>query len=277
MSTKDTAGGKPAEGGHHGFPPLLIIVLDGKGGVGKSVISGTVVFSFESLGALMAKFDTDTTNSTLTDMYGDSRLIDVSKADWSAPITYAISQIATDGAPRMMLIDAGARDEARIKERLGVIATKMAAMGGRLLVIRPITTSNYAQTNAIEFAMATMKTDMAVVFMRIEAQGRTPSDFDDWKNLVALNEALATGAVDTFMSDLGVKHADNAVAYGLSFADVAMGNFEKLGEDEGRARRDLPPETQGWFLDWLVEHRERWLAAFREALVKRSHGSGGSR
>ena len=277
MSTNNTAGGRPANAPLHGIPPLLIVVLDGKGGVGKSVISGTVVFSFESLGALMAKFDTDTTNSTLTDMYSDARLIDVSKADWSAPITYAISQIAKDGAPRLMLIDAGARDEAKIKERLGMIATKMAAMGGRLLVIRPITTSNYAQTNAIEFAMTTAKTDIAVVFMRIEAQGRTPEDFDDWKNLGALKEALATGAVDTFMSDLGVKHADNAVAYGLSFEDVAMGRFDKLEEDEDRARKDLPPETQGWFLDWLVEHRERWLAAFRDALAKRARGSGGSR
>lgn len=274
MNVKNTAGGRPDNGALHGFPPLLIIVLDGKGGVGKSVISGTVVFSFESLGALMAKFDTDTTNSTLTDMYDDARLIDVSKADWSAPITYAISQIVEDGAPRMMLIDAGARDEAKIKQRLGMIATKMAAIGGRLLVIRPITTSNYAQTNAIEFAMATEKTDIAVVFMRIEAQGRTPEDFDDWKGSDAIKEALAAGAIDTFMSDLGVKHADNAVAYGLSFADVAMGRFEKLKKDEARARQDLPPETQAWFLDWLVEHRERWLAAFREALAKRARGSG---
>ena len=133
----NVTGSKPVEG--DGFPPLLVIVLDGKGGVSKSVISGTVVFGFQTLGEVMAKFDTDTTNSTLTAMYEDARLIDVRKAEWSAPIVFAISQIGNDGVSRMLLIDTGARDEARIKERLPMIATKMAAVGGRLLVIRPIT------------------------------------------------------------------------------------------------------------------------------------------
>ena len=125
-NSNDT-GSKPVEGNDHDFPPLLVLVMDGKGGVGKSVISGTVVFSFESLGEMIAKFDTDTTNSTLTHMYEKARLIDVSKADWSSPIIQAIRDIAKDGSPRMMLIDAGARDEARIKARLGTIATAMAA------------------------------------------------------------------------------------------------------------------------------------------------------
>lgn len=275
-NSNDT-GSKPVEGNDHDFPPLLVLVMDGKGGVGKSVISGTVVFSFESLGEMIAKFDTDTTNSTLTHMYEKARLIDVSKADWSSPIIQAIRDIAKDGSPRMMLIDAGARDEARIKARLGTIATAMAAMGGRVLVIRPITLSNYAQTNAVEFAEVTAGSDIAVVFMRIEAQGRQPEDFDDWNTSEALKKAEASGAVNTFMSDLGVRHADNAVAYGLSFEDVAMGRFDKCGEDEGRARQDFPPETQGWFLDWLDEHRTRWIPVFLEALAMRSGGGGGSR
>lgn len=276
-TTGNGTGSKPIEGINNGFPPLLVLVMDGKGGVGKSVISGTVVFSFESLGEVMAKFDTDTTNSTLTDMYRDARLIDVSKADWSSPIIQSIRDIEKDGCPRMMLIDAGARDEAKIKARLGIIATTMAAMGGRVLVIRPITLSNYAQTNAVEFAEVTAGSDIAVVFMRIEAQGRQPEDFDDWNTSEALEKAEASGAVNTFMSDLGVRHADNAVAYGLSFEDVAMGRFDKCGEDEGLARKDFPPETQGWFLDWLDEHRTRWIPVFLEALAKRSVGGGGSR
>ncbi|KPH80804.1 hypothetical protein [Bosea vaviloviae] len=263
----NVTGSKPVEG--DGFPPLLVIVLDGKGGVSKSVISGAVVFGFETLGEVMAKFDTDTTNSTLTAMYEDARLIDVHKADWSAPITYAISQIGNDGVSRMLLIDTGARDEAKIKERLPLIATKMAAVGGRLLVIRPITTSNFAQTNAIEFAMSTANTDIGVVFMRVVAQGRTEDDFDEWLALSARKAALAAGAVDTFISDLGVKHADNAVAYGLSFVDVAMGRFEKCGEDENRARKDFNPEIQGWFMDWLDDQTQRWLPAFHQALRNR--------
>jgi hypothetical protein len=268
---------RAVKGDFHGFPPLLVLVMDGKGGVGKSVISGTVVFSFESLGEVMAKFDTDTTNSTLTDMYAESKLIDVSKADWSSPIVQAIRDIGKDGCPRMMLIDAGARDEAKIKLRMGIIATRMAEIGGRVLVIRPITLSNYAQTNAVEYAMVTAKSDIAVVFMQIVAQGREPEDFHEWNTSDSLKDAEATGAVNTFMSNLGVKHADNAVAYGLSFEDVAMGRFDKCGEDEGRARKDFPPETQGWFLDWLDEHRARWIPVFLEALAKRAGGSGGSR
>jgi hypothetical protein len=270
-SNENVTGSKPlgGNGPPHGFPPLLVIVLDGKGGVAKSVISGTVVFSFKTLGEAMAKFDTDTTNSTLSAMYEDARLIDVHKADWSAPIAHAIDQIRKDSASRMMLIDTGARDEAKIKQRLPQIATKMAAAGGRLLVIRPITTSNFAQTNAVTFAMDTAGSDIAVVFMRVVAQGRTEEDFDEWDGFNARKAALKSGAVDTFMSDLGIKHADNAVAYGLSFIDVAMGRFDKCGEDEERARRDFPPETQGWFLDWLQEQTGRWIPAFQQALHNR--------
>ena len=105
--------------------------------------------------------------------------------------------------------------------------------------------------------------------MRVVAQGRTEDDFDDWLALSARKAALAAGAVDTFISDLGVKHADNAVAYGLSFVDVAMGRFDKCGEDEDRARKDFHPEIQGWFMDWLDEQTQRWLPAFRQALQNR--------
>ncbi len=82
--------------------------------------------------------------------------------------------------------------------------------------------------------------------------------------------AKQSGAVDICFDDVGVLHADAAHALGLSFADIAAKNFDGPGPLEGEARAHFGEREVAWVLEWLADHKARWLPAFRQALANRS-------
>jgi hypothetical protein len=259
-------GSKPLESG---FPPLLLIVLEGKGGVAKSVTADAAHYCFSSLGYVTLAAESDTTNSIMSSTHDDVVFVSAGKAGWHTTIGVHLQRMGHPGGADVIVFDTGARDEVHVRAKLDYFARTMAAVGGQVLVIRPITTSGSAQRNAIDFAMSTAGSAIATVFMQVRAQGRTEEHFTRWEATGSLRDAKQVGAVDTWIDDLGVEEADEAVALGLSFADVAAENFARAGEDESEARSYFDEAKVLWFQDWLEEQKARWLPAFRQALANR--------
>ena len=259
-------GSKPLE---NGFPPLLIIVLEGKGGVAKSVTADAAHYCFSSLGYVTLAAESDTTNSIMSSTHDDVVFVSAGKPGWHTTIGVHLQRMGQPGGGDVMIFDTGARDEVHVRPKLDYFARCMGAVGGQVLVVRPITTAASAQRNAIDFAMTTAGSNIATVFMQVRAQGRAEEHFARWSATDSLRQAKKAGSVDTWIDDLGVEEADEAVALGLSFADVATENFAKAGEDEREARAYFDEAKVLWFQDWLEAQRERWLPAFRQALANR--------
>ncbi len=256
-----------------GFPPVLIIVLEGKGGVAKSVTADAVHYTFASLGCATLAAESDTTNSIMSSIHDDVVFVNVMRPGWHTIIGEHLLKMGQPGGADAVVFDTGARDDVHVRARLDYFAHTMARVGGRVLVIRPVTTSGSAQRNAIDFAMSTDGTTIATVFMQVRAQGRTEEHFGRWQSTGSLRKAKQSGAVDTWIDDLGVEEADEAVALGLSFADVAAENFAKAGEGAGEARAYFDEAKVLWFQDWLETQKARWLPVFRQALANRKVAS----
>lgn len=265
----NTTGSKPIESG---FPPTLIIVMEGKGGVGKSVTADAINFSFTSEGYMVGGVETDTTNSNQSSIHEGVLLADTSEAGWRSAVGVLAKQKRNGSGPHIIIMDVGARDEVHVRGELGYFTRVMADVGGQVLVIRPVTTSSFAQANAIDFAMTTAGSAVAVVFMQMRAQGRKEHHFARWSSTKSLAAAKQAGACDTWIDDLGVEIADEAVGFGLSFAAVASENFAKAGEDADEARAFFDDRKVEWVQSWLEDQKARWLPVFRQALANRRAG-----
>lgn len=250
-----------------GFPPLLIIPLEGKGGVGKSGICDTCHASFSLAGASVVMIDGDTTNSQAATQH-DATLVDTSEVGWHTAIGEQIRKIGEPGGPDVVIFDPGARAEVTIKQQLGYLEGEMAAKGGRVLIIRPVTTSPFAMGNALDFVSSTKDTSIAVVLMEMHIQGRMEKHFDRWRGTKSLARALGEGAVTGYLEDLGVVFADEAVACRLSFSDIARGNFTKPGANPA-AREFFTDKMQLWCQDWLKNQKAHLFPTFLKALEAR--------
>lgn len=250
-----------------GFPPLLIIPLEGKGGVGKSGLCDTCHASFSLAGASVVMIDGDTTNSTAATQHG-ATLTDTSEVGWHAEIGLHIRKIGTPGGPEVVIFDPGARDEVTVRQKLDYFEAEMAEKGGRVLILRPVTTSSFAQGNALDFVSLTKETSIAVVLVEMRIQGRMDKHFDRWRGTKSLARAKSEGAVTGHIDDLGVVFADEAVACHLSFSDIARGNFTKPGAHPA-AREFFTDKMQLWCQDWLKSQKAHLFPTFLKALEAR--------
>lgn len=263
----NTTGSKPIE---NGFPPMLIIVMEGKGGVGKSVTADAAHYCFASSGYVVRDIETDTTNSTMSTVRADVLLADTAEAGWRSAVNVLITEKLEGTSLDVIIMDVGARDEVHVRAELEFFVETMARVGGQVLVIRPVTTSSFAQRNAIDFAMTTAHGLIATVFMQIRAQGRKEHHFARWSKTQSLAEAKHAGACDTWIDDLGVEIADEAVGLGLSFGDIAEKNFAKAGEEADEAREYFDARKVDWVQSWLKDQKKRWLPVFRQAIANRA-------
>lgn len=139
----------------NGFPPLLIIVLEGKGGVGKSVNADTANYILTSMGCVTLTAESDTTNSIMSSIHDNVVFVNVTRPGWHTIIGKHLQRMGQPGGAGAVIFDTGARDDVHVREKLPYFVQAMEAVGGHVLVIRPITTSGSAQTNAIDFAKTT--------------------------------------------------------------------------------------------------------------------------
>lgn len=211
---------------------IIFIVLDDKGGVGKSFISQTVaaiIRYFETY--RVAMIDTDYSNSSTAQIDSDARMLNLDEKVWMGILLKVVRDLASKTIHHAV-IDAGARDESKVRKLLPWLNDLVRNAGGRIVVIRPITLRPHNQYNATQFMKTAEKLKIPTVFVCNEGQGRFPEYFDTWNATAALRDALRKGAVQTSITDADVRYVDGAIGFGLSMLDIAVGDFSKLDFNE---------------------------------------------
>lgn len=247
---------------------ILAIILESKGGVGKSVLSQTVVAALSQDGKRVFVAETDTTNSTMNMIVGDSaQLIDTSRTEaegYFAEIGERLINKEFDNG----VIDCGARDEASIRPYLKDLAADLRRGGAHLVILRPLVLSHFVQMNVYSFVKEYKDDSMGVVLVRNLSQGRRLADFDEWRGRKTTAEMLAAGCVVCDFADAGVAHSDNVTSFGMSLADAAMGRFEKAGEHRQLAEQLIGRPVQLFLTKWMYRQTESLRSAIAEAVGK---------
>lgn len=237
------------------FARVVALVLENKGGVGKSRIAEILYYTLtdgEDASKKVLVGETDSANRTMK-MVGASEFIDLNQVEWTGQLEYIGERIAA-GEFDHAVIDCGARDETAMRAFLPEYARLLAGMGIRLVVVRPLTLSTFVQNNAYRFVTKVKTDDMAVIAVRNAGQGRT-GQFGHWLAKRARAEMLSCGVIEIEMEDAGPRWSDEAVGYGLTFADIAFGRFGKIVDDEDRQ------DAVGVFERPIQLFIARWLRA----------------
>lgn len=256
-----------------GFGKLFIATVEDKGGVGKSVICDLLHAGFSQHDMKVGLIDIDGSNSVGCMQHADAIFADTNDEGWQATISKEIRGMSSPGGLDVLILDTGARDGERFQAELPGFASRMARVGGRVLVIRPVTTNIFTHERAAQFATDTENTNVAVVTMEVRAQGRTEKHFQKWRNSENYKAAIAAGAVPTFVKNLGIEFMDDAVACQLSIGDIAGENFGKPTAHK-RSRELFDDTSVVWAQDMIDEQITIWLPAFMDALKKRENGNG---
>lgn len=236
---------------------LYIVVVEGKGGVGKSFTGMTVHHALAADGSRVAVLETDTTNSTMYSVglaSGDP--ISTRDETMLGGLLEGVALIA-DGEADHIVLDAGARDEAYLMPHLPKLAQRLRQIGGHLVVVRPLTTSHFVLSNAAECANLLQGTGISLLYSMGLWGGRTRKDYQGWLDSEERHAALAAGAVEIEVNSIGTVVADNMVGFGLSIMDVADQNFERAGENEAVARKVFTRPMVLHCNEWLDEHVTR--------------------
>lgn len=217
------------------FTKIVTLTLENKGGVGKSRIAEILYYTLTdgedpSKNVLVA--ETDSANRTMK-MVVASEFIDLSLVEWTGQLEYIGERIAA-GEFDHAVIDCGARDETAMRAFLPEYARFLAELGVRLVVVRPLTLSTFVQNNAYRFVTKVKTDDMSVIAVRNLSQGRTLAMFGSWLAKHARKEMLSAGVIEIDMQDAGPRWSDEAIGYGLSFADIVFGRYDKIKDDEDR-------------------------------------------
>ena len=222
----------------------LVIVMDDKGGIGKSLLA-------QLLTALLRcncdkeedvlVIDSDSENSTSYQIDPQARMLDL-KRNREGAFLNAFKRVR-DGTCRHIVVDVGAREEQPMTAMLPWLLSIVRRLGGRIIVARPITLGSHNQRNARRFMDTADHLDIPVILVQNEGQGRDGEYFEDWRNSRTCEQCLELGAAQTEMLDFGVRNSDEAIGFGLSLADCAVQNFEKIDDVE---EREL---AQNYFVD----------------------------
>ena len=168
-----------------------------------------------------------------------------------------------------MVIDTGARSEATFIALLERVLPKAKAEKVSMIVLRPLTLSSFAQNNAVSFVNRLAPKGIKVVLVRNLSQGRTKEHFKDWHQSAGRKAALAAGAVEMDLTDCGVRWGDEIPAFGLSFAEVAMGDFSRIDPSlQQIARQTFTKNVQSHIGMWIEENSIHLLDALRRLGIK---------
>jgi len=245
---------------------IYVVVVEGKGGVGKSIDCMTFHHALSADGSRVAVLETDTTNSTMYSVglaSGDP--ISTRDETMLGGLLEGVARIA-DGEANHVVLDAGARDEAYLMPLLPKLAQRLQQVGGKLVVVRPLTTSHFVLSNAAECANTLKGSGISLIYSVGLWGGRTMKDYQGWIDSEDRQAALAAGAVEIAVNSIGTVVADNMVGFGLSIMDVADGNFGKAGENEHVARKVFKRPMILHVNEWLDEHIIRVRAGLVDAL-----------
>ncbi|MBN9445967.1 MAG: polysulfide reductase NrfD, partial [Bosea sp.] len=124
-------GSKPLESG---FPPLLLIVLEGKGGVAKSVTADAAHYCFSSLSYVTLAAESDTTNSIMSSTHDDVVFVSAGKAGWHTTIfpPYFVAGAIYSGFAMVLTLMIPARRLYRIEH---IITTRHLDSMAKMLLV----------------------------------------------------------------------------------------------------------------------------------------------
>jgi len=257
---------------------VLAIILADKGGVGKSFIAQIVHEMMKGPDEQHSVFciDSDVGNSSTKQIFPDAEFAGVRDANDIASvgvITKSIRDLG-NGVLDGVIWDTAAGSEEIVMDSIMPILLRLAAKCKiKIVVYRPITTSQYTQDGAVAFAEWAKENDVAVVFVRNLGQGRAAKYFADWAELPD-RKAVMPPAVEATLPDLGCWIADEAASLRLSLGDVALARFDRLTE-KGRAVADrkFTPAVQMAVADWLEMRCDEFAAITAEAIANISKKS----
>ena len=150
-------------------------------------------------------------------------------------------------------------------EMLPALSTIAAKEKCQIVAFRPITLSSFTQANAAAFIEFTKDLGVKVIMVQTRGQGRTLKHFAPWEVSKLRVKALSMGAVETYMSDVGVKWADEIPSFGITFDEVARGDFSRVMEvNRADAEKIFDEDLQSHMALWLDANVNR----FRAALTK---------
>ncbi len=248
------------------IPRIAVIVLEGKGGVGKTLLAMVVTAMMREYGKNVFILDTDTTNSSTFEMEPGTKMADFSKIEVRGILDRAIKMMSL-GQFAHLVMDSGARDESAIEVYLPWFENKLRKIGVQLVIVRPITSASFVQRRASEFAERNPA--IPVVFACNLGQGRNKQMFERWHGSDIRAAALASGVVEFDFADAGVRWSDEANGLGLTLADVALANFSKSPEGAEIAAAEFDDDTQAWIALWLSEAVEAVRDAIFAAIANR--------
>ena len=214
---------------------VVIIVMDDKGGIGKSLLAQVLIALCRSQCDTedeVMVIDSDSNNSSSYQIDPNAAMLDL-KRNREAPFLNAFNKVR-EGKCRHIVVDVGAREEHQMIAMLPWLLAIVAKLDGRVIVARPITLGSHNQRNARRFMDVADKLDIPTIFVENEGQGRESEYFYDWRNSQTYAEASALGAVHTQLLDFGVRHSDEAIGLGLSIADCAIRDFNRITDEEDR-------------------------------------------
>lgn len=250
-------------------PKIFVLVVEGKGGVGKSVASQVATFALGLDGSHVHVAESDLTNSTMAMVHGADKttLVDASAAD-AHGYMYYLAERARDGEFDHVVFDTGARDETHLKPFITDLAKEIVTdYGMHLVVIRPMTVSHFVQTNILRFVEECKNERMGVVVLRNLSQGRNIAHFRLWEQMDSTKALLATPGVKLCdLMDAGVEHSDNVTSFGMTLVDAAAADFSKTGENDAYARQVVHRAIQIHLNKWLQRQGKALRAAIYESV-----------
>ena len=246
----------------------FIIVLDAKGGLGKSLMLQVAYEAVSGSDRKVLVLDADKVNSNLSRI-GLSKKEDAVRADrkdFEGFLLDAAEQLEL-GLVQAVVVDSAAGGEEYFNKHLKELAKQIKLFGGRLIVIRPITTNPLNQDNAVAFGRDIMTDDMGVVMVRNLGQGRTEEDFAIWTESPERAEMLQRGMLEVDLEAAGALYSDLATGLEISIADIARKRPNEMGLKSRKldiANRYFTRPVRLFIAKWML----RQTITFRDAFAK---------
>lgn len=249
----------------------LIMAVEGKGGVSKSLSTGLAIEMLRERGASVSIVDADATNSSTLSLYPEGRFLDLS----SAKVAGALVGLFEDPAD-FVVVDVGARDEATIKKNFAYMREAAKKARARIVALRPVNLNVAVHANIRAWLTDHCDGEISfAVMLRSVACGRDEDAFGrrwagyGWKAL-----AIKAGrAREILLTDLGAEYAENLQTIQTPLSAIVAGEFRAPEGAEGDAYRAFceavyDRDARLHIGIWLKENGGRLIAALQELGIK---------
>lgn len=255
----------------------VILLMENKGGVGKSLMAELVSSALVGAEKIVARADTDSANASFTTIYPDARFVDLSESNVKAGGELAAVILdSADAGAEYLIIDTGARDEARIKGLLDQVLGMVKDVA-KFVVFRPVNLNLQVHQNALDFTEKFAGDGrVSVVFALSVACGRKLVDFGDvWYPLQLREKVLQLNNVrEIIVEDMGPVFAENLSMARLPLRAIVEGDLstqpDMAPEIFARLAKIYDRSTRLSIGQWLKTHEARVLDAL-------AHLSGAAR